>query len=112
MRIDIRAKDFALVDALGDRVEQRIRFALTRCTDRLDGVTVRIEQSVLRGEGDARYICEVVMASVRVQVHEEHDRVETAIDRALDRAVRLATPRSCRHPPASKGGRLMRSRED
>ena len=104
MRIDIRAKDFHLTDALRDQVERRVRLAVTRFADRLDGVTVRIEQRLARVNGEARYVCEVAMAPVRLQIHEEHDRIETAIDRALDRAARAAAPLSIRWPPASEGG--------
>jgi ribosome-associated translation inhibitor RaiA len=99
MTIDIRANDFELTDALRDRVERRVRLALSRFADRLEGVTVRLEQRGDRLDGDACYICEVVMAPVRLQIREEHDRIETAIDRALDRAARFA-PLSLRHPPA------------
>jgi len=105
MHIHIRAKDFELTDALRDQVERRVRLALTRFADRLDGVTVRIEQRVARVEGDARYSCEVAMAPVRLEVLEEHDRIETAIDRAIDRAARLAAPLVIRNPLPPKSGR-------
>jgi ribosomal subunit interface protein len=97
MIIDIRANDFELTDALRDSVERRVRLALSRFADRLEGVTVRLEQRGDRADGDARYICEVAMAPVRLQIREEHDRIETAIDRAIDRSARLA-PLSLRHP--------------
>lgn len=105
MHIDIRAKDFELTDALRDQVERRVRLALTRFADRLDGVTVRIEQRLARVDGDARYICEIAMAPVRLQIHEEHDRIETAVDRAIDRAARLAAPLVMRHSLRPTGGR-------
>jgi ribosomal subunit interface protein len=98
MIIDIRANDFELTDALRDRLERRVRLALSRFADRLEGVTVRLEQRGDRADRDARYLCEVVMAPVHLQIREEHDRIETAIDRALDRAARFA-PLSLRHPP-------------
>jgi ribosome-associated translation inhibitor RaiA len=98
MIVDIRAYEFELTDALRDRVERRVRLALSRFADRLEGVTVRLEQRGDRVDGDARYICEVAMAPVRLQIHEEHDRIQTAIDRAIDRAARFA-PLSLRYPP-------------
>lgn len=99
MRTEIRAKDFELTDALRDQVERRVRLALTRFADRLDGVTVRIEQRVVRVEGAARYTCEIAMAPVGVQICEEHDRIDTAIDRAIDRSARAAARLSRRHVP-------------
>lgn len=99
MTIDIRANDFEPTDAMRDRVERRVRLALSRFADRLEGVMVRLARQGDRIDGDARYICEVAMAPVRLQIREEHDQIETAIDRAIDRAARVA-PLSLRHPPA------------
>lgn len=107
MRIVIRAKGFELTDALRDQVERRVRLALARSADCLDGVTVRITQRVVPAEGDARYICEVAITPVRLQVEEKHDRLDTAIDRAIDRAVRLVVPSPIRNPPP-KGGKWSR----
>jgi ribosome-associated translation inhibitor RaiA len=106
MHIDIRATDFELTDALRDRLERRVRFALTRFADRLDGVTVRIKQRVTRVEGDARYTCQVAMAPVHMEILEEHDRLETALDRAIDRAARLAAPLVMRDPFPPRGERI------
>lgn len=102
MRIDIRAKDFELTDALRDQVERRVRLALIRFSARLNSVTVRIEQRVTPVVGQAHYICRIAMSSVRLQIEEEHDRLDTAIDRAIDRAARLATPLSIRNPPPAQ----------
>lgn len=104
MHIDIRTKDCELTDALREGVERRVRTALARVADRLDGVTVRIEARGPAGEGDARYACRIAMAPVRLQIEEEHDRLETAVDRAVDRASRLATPLSIRNPPPPRDG--------
>jgi ribosomal subunit interface protein len=98
MTIDIRGNDFELTDALRESVERRVRLALSRFADRLEGVTVRLEQRGDRVDGEASYVCEVAMAPVRLQIREEHPRIETAIDRAIDRAARFA-PLSLRHPP-------------
>jgi ribosome-associated translation inhibitor RaiA len=99
MTVDIRADEFEVTGALRDRVERRVRLALSRVADRLEGVTVHLVRRRQRLDGEARYVCEVAMAPVRVQIREEHDRMETAIDRAVDRAARFA-PLSLRHPPA------------
>ena len=105
MHIDIRAKDFELTDALREAVERRrVQIALARVADRLDGVTVRIEARDLAAEGNARYACRIAMAPARPQIEEEHDRLDTAIDRAVDRVSRLATPLSIRNPPPPRDG--------
>ena len=92
-----------MTGALRDQTEQRVRLALSRFAERLDGVTVRIERRVPRVEGEARYSCEVAIAPARLQVEEKHDRLDTAIDRAIDRAVRLVAPPSIRIPPPKRG---------
>ena len=104
MHIDIRPKGFELTDALQQDVERRVRLALGRVADRLDGVTVRIEARDSAAEGEARYTCRIAMTPARLQIEEEHDRLATAIDRAIDRAARLATPLPIRNPPAHGGG--------
>jgi putative sigma-54 modulation protein len=98
MHIDIHAKDFELTDPLRDLVERRVRLALVRVADRLDGVTVRLEARDPAARGGARYACRIAMTPARLQVDEEHDRLDTAIDRAIDRASRLATPIAIRDP--------------
>lgn len=88
--IQIRAKDFDLTDDLRDRIERRVRLSLTRFSDRLKGVTVRIERRATLDPGDAQYVCSVALSPARLQITEEHDQMEMAIDRAVDRAGRLA----------------------
>lgn len=102
MRTVIRARDFELTDALRDKVGRCIRLALTRFADRVNSVTVRIEQRVGRVEGVARYSCEIAMAPVGVLICEEHDRVDRAIDRAIDRAARVAARLSRRDVPTHR----------
>lgn len=104
MRTVIRAKDFELTDAWRNQVERRVRLGLTRFADRLDIVTVRIEQRVVPVGGGARYTCKIAMAPVGVQICEEHDRIETAIDRAIDRSARVAARLSRRHVPTPERG--------
>lgn len=104
MRTVIRARDFELTAALRDQVERRIRLALTRFADHVDGVTVRIEQRVVRAEGVARYTCEIAMAPVGELICEEHDRIDTAIDRAIDRSARVAARLSRRDVPTPGHG--------
>ena len=104
MRTVIRARDFELTDAWRDQVERRVRLAVTRFADRVDGVTVRIEQRVVRAEGVARYTSEIAMAPVGVLIREEHDRIDRAIDRAIDRSARVAARLSRRHAPTPGHG--------
>lgn len=92
MRIVIRATGFELTDGLRVRLDQRVRAALSRFTGRLSSVTVRIADRGRRSAGDGRFTCEVAMTPMRLSIVEEHERVETAIDRAIARAVRVAAP--------------------
>ena len=85
-------------------MERRVRIALARVADRLDSVTVRIEARDSAAEDDVRYACRIGMTPVRLQIEEEHGRLDTAIDRAVDRASRLATPLSIRNPPPPRSG--------
>jgi ribosome-associated translation inhibitor RaiA len=105
MHISIRAKDLDLTEEFRQGVERRVRLALARVADRLAGVMVRIEARDSLAEGDARYLCRIAMTPARLEIEEEHDRLDTAIDRAVDRASRLATPLSMRSPPHSSNMR-------
>jgi ribosome-associated translation inhibitor RaiA len=101
MHISIRAKDLDLTEEARQGVERRVRLALGRVADRLAGVTVRIEARDSLAEGDARYVCRIAMTPTRLEIEEQHDRLDTAIDRAIDRASRLATPLGMRSPSPS-----------
>lgn len=98
MLIQIRAKDFELTADLRDQIERQVRMSLTRFSDRLEGVSVRIERRATPDPRDAQYVCSVALIPARMQITEEHDRMETAIDRAVDRAGRLAGFRLSRTP--------------
>jgi hypothetical protein len=50
------------------------------------------------------------MTPARLEIEEEHDRLDTAIDRAVDRASRLATPLGTRNPPPSSNGQQGEAR--
>ena len=82
-----------------------MRLALARLTDRLAGVTVRIDARNARARGDARYVCRIAMTPAPLEIREEHDRLDTAIDRAVDRAARLATSLGRRSPLPPAGRR-------
>lgn len=99
MQISIRAKDLDLTEGFRQGVERRVRLALARLAVRLAGGTVRIEARESLAEGDARYLCRIAMTPARLEIAEEHDRLDTAIDRGVDRAARLATPLGMRSPP-------------
>lgn len=99
MLIQIRAKDLDLTDDLRDRIERQVRLSLTRFTDRLEGVTVRIERRAALDRREAEYLCSVALIPLRLEIREEHDRMDLAIDRAVDRAGRLARLRLSRTTP-------------
>jgi ribosome-associated translation inhibitor RaiA len=98
MHISIRAKDLDLTEESRQGVERRVRLVLGRVADRMAGVTVRIEARDLLAEGDARYVCRIAMTPARLEIEEQHDRLDTAIDRAS----RIATPLGFRARPVQQ----------
>ena len=95
MRIDIRGDGLPLTAALLDHTERRLRFALTRSSDRIKRVVVRLGD-VNGPRGGEDKFC-------RIQVHFEHTPpvlIEDAgadlyamIDRVAERAGRNAAKR-------------------
>ena len=64
MRIDIRGAGFRITAPLLDHTERRLRFALTRSSDRIKRVVVRLGD-INGPRGGADKFC-------RMQVHIEH----------------------------------------
>jgi len=95
MRIDIRGDRLPLTAALLDHTERRLRFALTRSSDRIKRVVVRLGDSNGPRGGEDKFC--------RMQVHFEHAPpmlIEDAgadlyavIDRVAERAGRNAAKR-------------------
>ena len=95
MRIDIQARDFSLTDALRSHAEQRLRFALTCCDDRIQQVTIRLSDiNGPRGGADKRCQLRVVLADLPdVMIEDTEVDLYIAIDRATDRAGRTVRRR-------------------
>jgi ribosome-associated translation inhibitor RaiA len=95
MRIDIRACSLKLTPTLRDYVRRRIRFALGRFMLRLKNVRVVLKD--LNGpKGGVDKHCKVfvnIMPSFSVIIEERDADLETAINRALDRAGRTVARR-------------------
>jgi len=116
MRIDIQGQGFRLTAALLDHTERRLRFALTRTSDRIKRVVVRLgDANGPRGGEDKFCKIEVVLEDApAVLIEDAGADLYAAIDRAAERAgrnvakrverlrenARLAMPR----PPASLPG--------
>ncbi len=90
MQIDIQARDFSLTDALRSHAERRLRFALTRCDDRIQRIVMRLSDiNGPRGGADKRCHLQVVLAGLPDVVIEDIEAdLYVAIDRATDRAGR------------------------
>ena len=95
MRIDIRGSGFRVTAPLLDHTERRLRFALTRSSDRIKRVVVRLGDSNGPRGGEDKFC--------RIQVHFEHTPpvlIEDAgadlyavIDRVAERAGRSVAKR-------------------
>ena len=90
MRMMIHARKIALPPALRNHVERRLGFALGRFGNRLDRVTVWLEDlNGPRGGVDKRCRIEAsVLRSGRLQVETMDVEIEPAVDQAADRIAR------------------------
>ncbi len=116
MRIDIQGRGFQLNVPLLEHIERRLRFALTRTSDRIKRVLVRLgDTNGPRGGEDKFCKIEVVLEDApAVLIEDAGADLYAVIDRAAERAgrnvakrvarlrenARLAMPR----PPASPPG--------
>ena len=90
MRTMIHARKIPLPQTLRDHVERRLSFALGRFGNRIDRVTVWLEDlNGPRGGVDKRCRIEArVLRSGRLQVEVTDAEIEPAVDRAADRIAR------------------------
>lgn len=90
MQINIRARGFSLTSSLRSHAERRLRFALTRCCDRIERVVMLLtEFNQLSDRLSKRCHLQVVMAGqADVVVETTEADFYTAINRATDRAGR------------------------
>jgi ribosome-associated translation inhibitor RaiA len=86
----IHARKITLPQTLRDHVERRLSFALGRFGNRIDRVTVWLEDlNGPRGGVDKRCRIEAcVLRSGRLQVEVADAEIEPAVDRAADRIAR------------------------
>lgn len=95
MKIDIRSRSLKLTDTLKDYVDRRIRFALGRFSQRLESVRIMLQD--LNGpKGGVDKHCKVhiaVLPSFNIIIEEKDAELETAVNRALDRAGRTVARR-------------------
>ena len=90
MRLMMHARKVTLSHSLRDHIERRLRFALGRLGNRIDRVTVRLEDlNGPRGGVDKRCRIEAsVVRSCKLQVEVMGAEIEPAVDRAADRIAR------------------------
>lgn len=90
MRIDIQGLEFPLTAALLDHTERRLRFALTRTSDRIKRVVVRLGDSNGPRGGEDKF-CKIQVVLERappVLIEDTGADLYTVIDRAAERAGR------------------------
>ena len=90
MRLMIYARKVTMSQTLQDYIERRLGFALGRFGNRIDRVTVRLEDlNGPRGGVDKRCRIEAcVVRSGKLQVEVMDAEIEPAVDRAADRIAR------------------------
>ncbi len=90
MHLDMRGRNLNLTPAMIERIDRRMRFALSRFADRIGRVSVRIaDLNGLRGGADKQ--CRIVVtirAAEPVRVEDMDADLEAAVDRAADRVQR------------------------
>ena len=106
MQLRIKGQNLLLAPAVIERIERRLRFALSRFTDRIHRVTVRLADiNGPRGGGDKQ--CRIVVRlrpGGEVVIEDTATDLETAIDRGADRVQRavaraLARTRATENSP-------------
>jgi ribosomal subunit interface protein len=91
MRIDMKARGFALTQGLRAHVEQRLQFALNRFQDRLTWVAVRLSD-VNGPKGGVDKLCQLqlcVHGLPDIIVKDTEADLYVAVDRAAERAGRM-----------------------
>jgi ribosomal subunit interface protein len=89
MKIQIRARDLEVTDALRSHVERRLGLALGRFGEQIDRITVHLSNSEKGRDRSKQNRCRVVVGLPRrVKVQETDADVIAAVDRAADRAAR------------------------
>jgi putative sigma-54 modulation protein len=95
MRIDIKGSVFAITTAPMDHTRRRLSFALTRSSDRIERMAVRVGDSngVRGGENKFCRIQIHLKRAPQVLIEDSGAEVYAAIDRAAERAGRNVAKR-------------------
>ena len=90
MQIDIQSRGFTLTDALLGYAKRRLHFAMSKCSDQINRVVIRLSDiNGPRGGADKRCHVQVVMTGMPdVVVEDTEVNLYDAIDRAIDRTSR------------------------
>jgi len=95
MRIDIKGSGFPITTALMDHTERRLRFALTRSSDRIVRVAVMMGDSNGPRGGEDKF-CRIqihLKRAPQVLIEDIGAELYAVIDRAADRAGRNVAKR-------------------
>jgi ribosome-associated translation inhibitor RaiA len=103
MNVDIQGQDFLLTSALTDHARRRLQFGLTRHSDRIQRIVVRLgDKNGPRGGVDKFCRIQVYLFDAPVAVVEDIGlEMYAVIDRAADRVGRLVV----KHLDRSRIGR-------
>ena len=91
MKLDIQSLSLPITTALSEQAKRRLRFALTRHSDRIQRVVVRLgDENGPRGGVDKFCCIQVYLVDAPMAIIKNIDPdLHTAIDRAADRAGRV-----------------------
>lgn len=105
MNVDIQSQDFPLTNALSDHAKHRLQFVLTRRSDRIQRVVVRLgDKNGPRGGVDKFCRIRVYLLDAPVAVIEDNGLdMYAVIDRAVDRIGRVVV----KHLDRSRVGRRV-----
>ncbi len=103
MKVDIQSQDFPLTSALSDHAKRRLQFVLTRRSDRIQRIVVRVgDKNGPRGGVDKFCRIQVYLLDAPVAVIEDIGLdMYAVIDRAADRVGRVVV----KHLDRSRAGR-------
>ncbi len=112
MIVDIHGQGFTVTPALAEHVRRRLGFVLTRHSDRIRRVAVRVgDENGPRGGADKYCSIQVHLTDVPVAVIRDVGAdLYTVIDRAADRVGRVVVKRIDRTHPVRDPARPGRDR--
>ena len=108
MKVDIQSQDFPLTSALSEHAKRRLQFVLTRRSDRIQRVVVRVgDKNGPRGGVDKFCRIQVHLLDAPLAIIKDIGlELYAVIDRATDRVGRVVTQNLARSRTGRRIGRV------